>query len=309
MANVKGLIIAGITVVAAVGVYYGLNMTMPHVEEKGVLPATASLDQVYSGTISQAEPAPGAPAPATAADAPTPPPTAVTPAPAEAKPATPAPQAPSEQAKAEPASPPPAPAPQAAEPAPPPKPAEAAAKPAEQPMLVPEPAAQTAAPPPKAEPKAEPKKAEPKAQPKAEPKAEPKTEPKAEAKAEPATPKPAAKLPAAASSASAGTRWWGDPAHQNPQQLNLSFAGQAAGEKAIALMFTGTFTNPGVANKIKVLKDGHTANGHWELSPNPRMILFRGIGAGRYTVVLAPDLKDSQGKALGRKLSGPVDVQ
>ena len=311
MANVKGLIIAGVTVVAAVGVYYGLNMTMPHVEEKGALPSTASLDQVYSGTISEAEPAPGAPASATAANAPAPPTVPGTPPPAQPAPAQ-------QQASAEPAkaeaptttTPPPAAQVAAAETPPQPKASEPTAKPAE-PLLVPEPAAPATPPPaaPKAQPKAEPRPA-----PKAEPAPAPTPAPAPAPAPKPeAPPKPAAapKQPTPPpSTAGAATRWWGDPAHQNPAQLNVSFAGQAAGEKAIALMFTGGFINPGVANKIKVLSaDGHTANGHWELSPNPKMLLFRGVAAGRYTLVLSPDLKDAQGKALGRKLSGPVNVQ
>jgi len=105
-------------------------------------------------------------------------------------------------------------------------------------------------------------------------------------------------------------RWWGDPKEQDPRKLNLTYVGQAAGGKGIALLFTGTFASPGVANWIKVTDtNGKPAAGHWELGTSPKMLVYKGMNPGRYFVVLAPDLKDAQGKVLGRKLAGAVTVQ
>lgn len=92
--------------------------------------------------------------------------------------------------------------------------------------------------------------------------------------------------------------------------MNLTYVGQAAGARGIALLFSGSFASAGVANWIKVTDaSGKAAAGHWELGSSPKMLVFKGINAGKYVVSLAPDLKDAQGKMLGRKLSGPVTVQ
>jgi hypothetical protein len=242
MSHTNSLLVAGATVVVAAGVYYGLNFYAPHVEEKGKLPATATVDSVFGATIQESPQA----AP------PTEPPASTEPAPAAA---APPPQA-------------------AATPAPAPEPAASAA-----PAVEPPPA-------PAAEPPPRPVKPKPKASP----------------------PKPSTPL-----ASDAVSRWWGDPSKQDPKQLNVNFAGQAAGEKAIALLFSGSFTNVGnVAKSIKVLDAaGNSVKaGHWEISPsNTRMLVFRGISPGRYTVVLAPELADAQGKTLGRRLNGAVYVR
>jgi len=116
MANTKGLFVAATTVVVAIGVYFGLNLVRPHIEEKGQMPQTASADQVFSGTIdanSKLQPAApppevGAPLPEqkteTAAASPSAEPAAEAPKPAAAEaPATPA--EPAKPAEAEPAKP------------------------------------------------------------------------------------------------------------------------------------------------------------------------------------------------------------
>jgi hypothetical protein len=163
----------------------------------------------------------------------------------------------------------------------------------------------------------------------AKPAPAPKPEPKAETPAPPqetaAAPKPAAPAPKPAPAAKPATttasaspkatpdvpaRWWGDPKDADPRKLNLTYAGQAAGGKGIALLFNGTFVSPGVANWIKVTDtNGKAANGHWEIGSSPKMLVFKGMTPGKYIVTIASDLKDAQGKILGRKLSGPVTVQ
>jgi hypothetical protein len=317
MASFKGVIVVGVTIGAAVGVYYGLSKAFPVRVEKGDLPEAASADEVFTQTISEStpppkpkEPPPTAPPTEIAEGEPppisgTPPPTGA--APAEApKPATPEP-APSQPAPSEPA---PAPAETAKptsqssqqallvpEPAPTPTP-KAAPTPAPQPTpetTVPAPAPEKpAAPPPKPAPE----------KPAAAPKPTP-APPPATAAAPAPTPK---KTTPPATEATA--RWWGDPKEQDPRKLNVSYAGQAAGQKGIALLFNGTFASAGVANWIKVTDaNGKSAPGHWELGASPKMLVYKGIGPGRYTVTLSPDLKDAQGKTLGRRLSGIVAVQ
>lgn len=310
MANLKGVIVVVGTVVAAVGVYYGLNSAMPKKEEAPVVAVTASPDEVFGKSIDESAPPPkpkeappnAAPASEMAKT------TEVAPPPAEANAPAAAPAQETKPAETAAATPPPAPPPSQPES----KPENTTASSSQ--LLVPEPAMNPApaakpAPAPKAEPPA----------PKPTPAPETTT---AAAKPAPApapkpTPAPAAK-PAPTTTASAApkatpdvpARWWGDPKEQDPRRLNLSYAGQAAGGKGIALLFTGTFVSAGVANWIKVSDaSGKAAGGHWEIGSSPKMLVYKGMTPGKYTVTLAPDLKDAQGKILGRKLSGAVTVQ
>jgi hypothetical protein len=265
MANTNGLLIAGATVVAAVGVYFGLNFLVPHTVEPGKLPETATVESVFSGAIEGG---------------------------AEAAPAE-IPTADPETA--------------AAEPAPVPEEAEiAAAEPVAEPAAAPaEPAPVEAAPAP-------------------EPIAEAAPEPEPVPVAEP-TPAPVAPAPAAVAKPSVSKkparpapppadiviRWWDDPSKRVPGQLALNFAGQSAGERSIALLFSGVFTNANSATAHIQVVDarGNPVKGKWEVGSNPKLLQFRGVSRGRYTLLLAPELADSQNRKLGRKLNGPVYIQ
>ncbi|HZP11378.1 MAG TPA: hypothetical protein VFB36_03025 [Nevskiaceae bacterium] len=329
MANFKAVIVVVGTVAAAVGVYYGLEKMMPKKEAAPVVNETASADEVFGKTIDENAPPPKQKeAPPNAAPSSEMAKTAeAAPPPAEAKPSS-APAAPAEQPK---------PAETAAASPPPSAPAQPESKPenttasatppsSSSQLLVPEPAMT-------ASPKSAPAKPAP--QPNPEPAPKPAPEPRAEApkpaptpapKPAPApapkpTPAPAAKpapAPAATTAAASSpkatpdvpARWWGDPKEQDPRKLNLTYVGQAAGGKGIALLFTGTFASPGVANWIKVTDaSGKPAAGHWELGSSPKMLVYKGMTPGKYNVSLSADLKDAQGKILGRKLAGPVTVQ
>jgi hypothetical protein len=317
MANIKGIIVALLTVVAAVGVYFGLNKAFPKVEEKGELPpVTASVEEVFGAQINESTPPPAPKAPPPDA----PPPelaqagTQTAPAPSEAQPAAPAPAATPAPAPApapaasqpmvvpEPApapKPAPAPAPKA-EPAPAPTPAPAPATPAPQPAPAPAPAPT---------PKPEPVKPAPAPAPTPAPAPKPAPAP-SPAPATAAKPAPAPAPAPKPATTTTDSRWWGDPKTQDPNKLNLTYAGQAAGQKGIALLFNGSFVSPGVANWIKITDaSGKPAAGHWELGATPKMLVYKGMNPGRYTVTVMPELKDAQGRILGRRLSGPVSVQ
>lgn len=310
MANLKAVIVVVGTVAAAVGVYYGLEKAMPKKEAAPIVNQTASADEVFGKTIDENAPPPkpkeappnAAPASEMAKTAEVAPPPAEQPKPAETAAASPPPSAP-------------------AQPESKPENTTASAAPpssSSSQLMVPEPALTPA-------PKAAPAKPAP--APKPEPAPKPAPEPKAEApKPAPApapkpTPAPAAKpapAPAATTAAASSpkatpdvpSRWWGDPKEQDARKLNLTYVGQAAGGKGIALLFTGTFVSPGVANWIRITDaSGKPAAGHWELGSSPKMLVYKGMTPGKYNVSVSADLKDAQGKVLGRKLAGPVTVQ
>ncbi len=131
--------------------------------------------------------------------------------------------------------------------------------------------------------------------------------------------KPAPKAPAIAGGTSAPRlggnssapppTWWGQSA---PGELGLVYAGSAAYERAIVLMFDGDFSSAANAGKrIRVSNAaGKTVSGSWSISENnPRMLLFKVDNPGTYTVSLNSELSDRGGRKLGRNQQGPVTVQ
>lgn len=291
----RTLIVAGVTAVVAVGTYYGLNIVKPHKVVPGEMPPTAKVEEVFTGTADPNAPpdpetteelaaAPTPDAPGTAPSEVTetePEPVAAETAPAPAEHLPEAESVESGTATGEEPDPMTA-APSELASAPEPAPVEPAPAPTPEPTPAPEPAPVEPAPA-VAEARPPPKPAEP-----------------ARAVTRRSPP-----------SADVVGRWWGEPGKQDANQLNVTFAGQAAGEKAIAVMFDKTFSDASsAAANIQVLtQKGQSARGRWELGANPRMLLFRGVGSGRYTLVLAPELSDARGTTLGRKLSGPVYIQ
>ena len=104
--------------------------------------------------------------------------------------------------------------------------------------------------------------------------------------------------------------WWPTVDKQSDSQLNLLYAGEAASEKAAALLFSDNIGNAATASShIQILNShGKPASGQWQVSPqNARLLLFK-TTPGRYTVILAPDLAGLSGKTLGTGLHGPVYV-
>ncbi|MDB5987299.1 MAG: hypothetical protein JWR16_2352 [Nevskia sp.] len=104
--------------------------------------------------------------------------------------------------------------------------------------------------------------------------------------------------------------WWAPASQPGSGRLGLSFAGEAAAERAIALLFTAPFSDAAAAGShIKVLNaSGKPVSGQWMLAPNPRMLVLRVATRGRYTVLVGADVADSQGNTLGSALHGPVYV-
>ena len=132
--------------------------------------------------------------------------------------------------------------------------------------------------------------------------------PKASKPASIATPKAAAKAPGVGSDAVSS--WWPKAGTQSADRLSLVYAGEAASEKAIVLMFGSTFSDAAAAGSQIKLVDakGASPSGTWELGRNPRLLVFKGVTPGRYTVILKPTLADAAGKTLGTELVGPVYV-
>ena len=91
---------------------------------------------------------------------------------------------------------------------------------------------------------------------------------------------------------------------------DLPHAGQVQGEQAIALLFSAPLNVDSLKQhaQVKTLSGGDV-KGEWELGKNPRLAVFRGVGTGRYTVILEPQVADVKGFMLGTPLQGPVYIQ
>lgn len=103
--------------------------------------------------------------------------------------------------------------------------------------------------------------------------------------------------------------WWTTVDKQDSSHLNLVYAGEAAFEKAVVLLFSDS-VDASTGSHIQVLnREGAAASGHWEVgTQNPRMLVFR-TKPGRYTVILSPGVAGAGGgKTLGTALHGPVYV-
>lgn len=102
--------------------------------------------------------------------------------------------------------------------------------------------------------------------------------------------------------------WWPAP---EAGRLNLVYAGSAAFDAALVLLFDTPPASPENANaSIEVRgRNGEPVQGEWKLVPaNPRMLMFK-AAPGRYTVWIDGELAASDGKTLGRSLSGPIHLQ
>lgn len=105
-------------------------------------------------------------------------------------------------------------------------------------------------------------------------------------------------------------QWWPDPASMPDNQLKLVYAGQVQGEKAIALLFSAPLKPETVKPNIQLRTlDGKPVQGDWEIGKTPKMAIFRNVPPGRYTVILAPRIEDTNGFILGTVLRGPVYVK
>ncbi|MDP3294576.1 MAG: hypothetical protein Q8M37_07530 [Nevskia sp.] len=124
--------------------------------------------------------------------------------------------------------------------------------------------------------------------------------------------KPAAKpvaRPKAGNGSDVISSWWSKTGTQSSAGLGLVYAGEASSEKAVVLMFNNAVDPAAAASHIKLVDSrGKTPSGAWSSGNNPRVLAFKGVAAGRYTVILRPELADSSGKTLGSELVGPVYV-
>lgn len=103
--------------------------------------------------------------------------------------------------------------------------------------------------------------------------------------------------------------WWPAADKQSADALNLVYAGEAASEKSVVLLFGSELDAAGAGSHIQLLDaKGAPASGPWVAGGNPRILVHKDVKPGRYTVILMPDLADSAGKTLGHELHGPVYV-
>lgn len=102
--------------------------------------------------------------------------------------------------------------------------------------------------------------------------------------------------------------WWKKA--PSSEHLNLVYAGEASSEKAVVLLFDSAVDAASVGDKIKLIDaKGAAPAGSWSNGGNSRVVAFKGVPAGRYTVIVAPDLADTGGKTVGTEMVGPVYVR
>ena len=154
--------------------------------------------------------------------------------------------------------------------------------------------------------------AAPASEPAAAPAETPAEQPTETAAAEPAKPRPApsggGRIPGSPEAgADALKAWW--PATSSGE-FGLVYAGQPKGEEAIALLFSNAPNASALGSAVKVYDaQGNVVSGSWEpAAANPRLVVFRSVKPGRYTVVVEPSLADSSGKAIAQPSHGPVYV-
>lgn len=104
------------------------------------------------------------------------------------------------------------------------------------------------------------------------------------------------------------TAWW--KTSSGTDRLNLVYAGEASSEKAVVLVFDAAVDAAAAASQIKLLDaKGGTPSGEWtSAGSNPRLIAFKGVTPGRYTVIVGAGMADTSGKSVGSELVGPVYV-
>lgn len=104
--------------------------------------------------------------------------------------------------------------------------------------------------------------------------------------------------------------WWPATDKQVSGRLNLIYAGEAAFEKAVVLLFDYPMDASAAASHLELYDaNGKVPAGSWSSGGNPNMLLFKGVTPGRYTVVVKPDLADTSGKlVIAAGLHGPVYV-
>lgn len=149
----------------------------------------------------------------------------------------------------------------------------------------------------------------------AKPAEKPANPPVAETHSAPPAAASTAPAPAASNAQSADAdaikQWWPDPAKMPANQLKLVYAGQVQGQLAIALLFSDAVNLESLKQnaEVKTASGTPVSGGAWEIGKNPKLAIFRGLEAGRHTVVLGPAIAGTGGFMLGTALQGPVYVK
>lgn len=90
--------------------------------------------------------------------------------------------------------------------------------------------------------------------------------------------------------------------------LSLVYAGEAAFDHAVVLVFSKDMTAD-AGKYIQVLDSkGTPTSGNWEVSPKNQRMLILKVLSGRYVLILSDSLVDAAGETLGARLHGPVYV-
>jgi hypothetical protein len=105
----------------------------------------------------------------------------------------------------------------------------------------------------------------------------------------------------------ATTSWWPAVGHDG-SGLSLTYAGEAAFDQAIVLLFSRN-VSADAAGQIRLLDSaGKAVAGSWSVSPkNPQMLICK-VPSGRYLVSIPAGFADASGDKLGSGVQGPVYV-
>lgn len=103
--------------------------------------------------------------------------------------------------------------------------------------------------------------------------------------------------------------WW-KKAGSSPNNLNLVYAGESTKDKAVVLIFDGEVDAAAAGASIKLVDaKGASPSGSWSNGNNGRVVAFKGVPSGRYTVIIGAGLASSGGKSVGKEVVGPVYVR
>ncbi|WP_428311421.1 hypothetical protein [Hydrocarboniphaga sp.] len=102
--------------------------------------------------------------------------------------------------------------------------------------------------------------------------------------------------------------WWGQAAGDD--RFGVQYVGQAADQPTLVIRFSRQVTNPMAAQNIKLIgANGQPVAANWAQGQSPNVLYAPNLQAGRYTVVIDPQLASTDGQALGTQLHGPTYIR
>lgn len=102
--------------------------------------------------------------------------------------------------------------------------------------------------------------------------------------------------------------WWEQAAGDD--RFGVQYVGQAADQPALVIRFSRQVSDPMAAQNIKLIgANGQPVAANWAQGQNPNVLYAPNLQAGRYTVIIDPQLASTDGQALGTQLHGPTYIR